>query len=81
MFYLTAHSTHFIYGYMGQTYGKGPLIFKLKKYIFPFIYLFLFICLEVRRLLTLHSSDKRYTNDITSDLRIRFAELETEERL
>ena len=25
MFYLTTHSTHFIYGYMHQTYGKGPL--------------------------------------------------------
>ena len=24
MFYLTTHSTHFIYGYLRQTYGKGP---------------------------------------------------------
>ena len=25
IFYLTTHSTHFIYGYMAsQTYGKGP---------------------------------------------------------
>ena len=24
VFYLTTHSTHFIYGYMGQTYGKEP---------------------------------------------------------
>ena len=24
MFYLTTHSTHFIYGYMAQTYGLGP---------------------------------------------------------
>ena len=25
MFYLTMHSTHFIYGYMAKTNGKGPL--------------------------------------------------------
>ena len=25
MFYLTTHSTHFIYGYMASDYGKGPL--------------------------------------------------------
>ena len=24
-FYLTTHSTHFIYGYMAQTYGREPL--------------------------------------------------------
>ena len=24
MFYFTVHSTHFIYGYMCRTYGKGP---------------------------------------------------------
>ena len=23
-FYLTTHSTHFIYGYMRRTFGKGP---------------------------------------------------------
>ena len=25
MFYLTMHSTHFIYGYMASEYGRGPL--------------------------------------------------------
>ena len=25
MFYLTMHSTHFIYGYMVSAYGDGPL--------------------------------------------------------
>ena len=25
MFYLTTHSTHFIYGYMVEAYGKGPM--------------------------------------------------------
>ena len=31
MFYLTTHSTHFIYGYMAHTYGKGPLRLRGRK--------------------------------------------------
>ena len=32
MFYLTTHSTHFIYGYMASdVYGIGPLIERERK--------------------------------------------------
>ena len=31
MIYLMTHSTHFIYDYIGQTYGKGPLRERERK--------------------------------------------------
>ena len=32
MFYLTTHSTHFIYDYMASdVYGKGPLRYRERK--------------------------------------------------